>query len=172
MQCVEQLRPCSSLPDPNKEIIVGIGLTGSLKPSQLQGDLRFNKNNFSLGLNYYINRRLYLNGEFNFNLIRDVVTNIVDTNIVDASENLLSKFFFDYDINMTYILFQRLHFSFGTGVADFARLAANTSSDILQGKFQFNVALSLKVYMFSQSLHVFSMSAIYENLLAVLICRL
>ena len=135
--------------DPNKEILLGLGLTGALSPRKLAGDLKFNKNSLSLSFNYYINRKLYLNGELNYNLVREVLTDLVeDDPIVGASKNLLRKFFFDYDINVTYIVLRRLHFSFGTGVADFARLARSTTSDILDGKFQFNVALSLRVYMF------------------------
>ena len=135
--------------DPNKEILFGLGLSGTLSPKELKGDVKFNKSSLTLSFNYYLNRRLYLNGELNYNLVGDVITDLVeDDPIVGASRNLLKKFFFDYDINVTYIFLQRLHFSFGTGLADFAQLAKSTTDEIIEGKFQFNVALSLKVYMF------------------------
>ena len=135
--------------DPNKEILLGWGLLGSLNPSTLRGELRFNKSSFNTSFNYYLSRVWYLNGEVNANLLRGIVTDLLDDDlIVGAGRNLLKRAFFDYNFNMTFVVMRRLHFSFGTGVVNFAKLVRDTTQDFLQAKFQLNVALALKVYVF------------------------
>jgi len=135
--------------DPNKEIVLGWGMTGSFRPRQLAGDLRFNKSAFNLSFNFYQTRKLYYNFEVNLNLLKGIVSDLDPDNIlIGTSKNLLKRAFMDYEVIITYVVLRRLHFSFGSGIVNLAQLVKDTTQDFLVGKIQLNVSLALKVYMF------------------------
>jgi len=130
--------------DPNKELVVGVGLTGSFVPQELDGDLKFDKNTFSLGFNYYWSRRFYTGVDVAFSRLR----NVVQDNTLN-NETLTGKFFLDYQFNITYVVLRRLHFSVATGLVDLTDLAIETTSNVVKKqKLVPDVALSLRLYVF------------------------
>jgi hypothetical protein len=130
--------------DPNKELVVGIGLTGSFTPKDFNGDLKFNKSTFSLGFNYYLSRKFYLGADASLNTIQNIVT----SKAVDA-DKLSGKYFLDYQFRITYVVLRRLHFSINTGIMDFSRLVSKNTTDLIEKQdFKPNVALSLRLYVF------------------------
>jgi hypothetical protein len=130
--------------DPNKEIIVGIGLAGNFTPRNIDGDLRFDKNTFSLGFNYYLSRKFYLGADAALSHLQGIVKN----NTLNG-ETLTGKVFLDYQFNLTLVVLRRLHFSVATGLVDFTKLAIKTTSNIVEEqKLKPDVALSLRLYVF------------------------
>ena len=130
--------------DPNKELVLGIGLAGSFTPKELRGDLKFNKSTFSLGFNYYLSRRFYLGTDLALSSLSNV---IVDK--TTSGETVTGKFFLDYQFKVTYVALRRLHFSLTTGIVDFSNLAIHTTSNLItEQKIQPDIALSLRVYVF------------------------
>ena len=129
---------------PDKEVVLGLGLIGKYVPGELKGELKFSKSSFSLGFNYYQNRKLY----YNFNVTANVLNDILKAPSKTYDE-LLHTFLFDYQININYIVLRRLHFSFGTGIVDFTNLVINTAHDFIVGHVvQPDISLSLKLYVF------------------------
>lgn len=129
---------------PDKEVLVGLGLIGRYVPGEFKGDLKFSKSSFSLGFNYYLNRKLY----FNFNVTGNLLKNILETPPKNY-DRLINTLLVDYQININYILFRRIHLSFGTGVVDFTNLVIKTVDDIIVGHMVLpDIALSLKLYVF------------------------
>jgi hypothetical protein len=130
--------------DPNKEIIVGIGLAGNFTPRNIDGDLRFDKNTFSLGFNYYLSRKFYIGADAALSHLQGIVKN----NTLNG-ETLTGKMFLDYQFNVTVVALRRLHFSVATGLVDFTKLAIKTTSNIVEEqKLKPDVALSLRLYVF------------------------
>jgi hypothetical protein len=130
--------------DPNKELVLGAGLTGSFTTKKFNGDLKFNKSTFSLGFNYYLSRKFYLGADASLNTLQS----IIKSKNVDANK-LSGKYFLDYQFRITYVVFRRLHFSMNTGIIDFSRLVSKSTSDIIEKQdFKPNVALSLRLYVF------------------------
>jgi hypothetical protein len=129
--------------DPNKELVLGIGLTGRFVPQELEGDLKFDKNTFSLGFNYYLSRRFYVGVDAALNQLRAIVE---DNTLND--ETLTGKFFLDYQFTITYVVLRRLHFSIATGIVDLTRLAVQTTANVIE-KQQVtpDLALALRVYV-------------------------
>ena len=129
---------------PDKEVILGLGLIGKYVPGELNGDLKFNKSSFSLGFNYYQNRKLYYNFNITGNLLKDIITAPAKT-----YDEFVNTFLIDYQININYIVLRRLHFSFGTGIIDFTNLVFNQVKNVIVGNIiQPDITLSLKLYVF------------------------
>jgi hypothetical protein len=130
--------------DPNKELVVGVGLAGSFAPRSLKGDLKFDKNTFSLGFNYYWSRKFYTGVDIAFSQLKDIIKDNTFN-----QETLTGEFILDYQFNVTYIVFRRLHFSMATGLMDMTDLAVKTASDVVKKqKLVPDVALSLRLYVF------------------------
>lgn len=129
--------------DPNKELVFGVGVIGRLNAEDLDASLKFEKTSFSLGFNYYQTRRLYYNVNFNFNIVRDAI----ETSFVNP-EALVNEFFLDYQINITYIVLRRLHFSLATGITHFTNLIVDASSELIEKGTIPTVGLSMKLYVF------------------------
>lgn len=130
--------------DPNKEVVVALGIGGNFTPKGFKGDLTFRKSAIGLGFNYYLSRSLYLNTDVNLNLLNDIVNNAFDDDTI-----INYDYFLDYQVNLTVIILRRLHFSMATGIVDFSELLLNTLNDLaFRGSFKPNIALSLKLYMF------------------------
>ena len=129
---------------PDKEIVLGLGLIGKFVPRELNGDLKFKKSTFSLGFNYYLNRKFYLNFNVTGNVLKDIIAAPSK-----SYDELYNTFLVDYQVNINYIILRRLHFSFGTGVIDFTNLILNTAQNVIAGNFvKPDIALSLKLYVF------------------------
>lgn len=130
--------------DPNKEIVLGIGLVGQFTPVNLDGNLKFNKSTFSLGFNYYLSRRFYAGVDVTISELR----NIIKDNTFNG-ETLTGKFFLDYQFNISYVILRRLHFSVATGITDLTNLAIETTSNVVVNQELIpDVALSLRLYVF------------------------
>ena len=128
--------------DPNKEVVVGLGLTGTFKPLELDGKVAFNKNTFSLGFNYYVSRKFYIGTDAALSQLRSSIRNST------TAETITGKFFFDYQFKLNYVVLLRLHFGASTGIMDFTKLAVRTAGGDRAQKVTPNFALSLRVYVF------------------------
>jgi len=130
--------------DPNKELVVGLGLLGSFSPNEFEGDLRFKKSSLSLTYNYYHTRRLY----FGLALSLDMIDKIITNNSFQEG-SLADNYFLDYQFDITYVIFRRLHFSFSTGIIDFSNLVVDSTNDLVEyQKFEPNIDLALRLYLF------------------------
>jgi len=130
--------------DPNKELVLGVGLAGSFTPKELHGDLKLNKSTYSLGYNYYLSRKFYIGADIAFNSLRG----IMESSTIDG-DKLSGKFFLDYQFRLSYVVLRRFHFSATTGIVDFSDLVKKSTTDIIEKqKFKPNIALSLRVYVF------------------------
>lgn len=129
--------------DPNKELMVGLGLGGRFRPRTLDGGLKFGKSTYSLGFNYYFSRKFYIGADASLNTLKDIISNST------SGETLTGKFFLDYQFRLTYVVFRRLHFGMSTGIVDFTKLAIKTTSDIVKKQeLKPDIALSLRLYVF------------------------
>lgn len=130
--------------DPNKELVAGIGVRGRFVPEKFDGDLRYSQSSFSLGFNYYHTRRLYYSIDVSFTLLNEVINTILTTPF-----DLNEESYFNYQINVNYIVLRRLHFSTGMGAVDFSKLLAETGNNLLEAKkIELNLSLSLRLYLF------------------------
>lgn len=130
--------------DPNKELVLGIGLRGRFNPTKLDGDLRFSQSNYSIGFNYYYSRRLYFNADLSMSLLKDVLSDITN-NPIDLQQEL----YLNYRINVTFVALRRLHFSTGMSVADFSKLLTDVGESIINLEpTQVNLVFSLRLYLF------------------------
>ncbi|MEM9856734.1 MAG: hypothetical protein AAF843_05245 [Bacteroidota bacterium] len=130
--------------DPNKELEVGVGFRGRFNPESLEGELRYSQSSFSLGFNYYHTRRLYYNLDVSVALLNDLLEDLV-LDPLDFDD----QSYFNYRINVNYIILRRLHFGTGIGLIDFSKLVIETGNDLLQAeKVELNLTLSLKLYLF------------------------
>lgn len=130
--------------DPNKELVAGIGIGGRFVPEKFDGDLRYSQSSFSLAFNYYQTRRLYYSIDVSFILLNEVI-NTLFTKPFDLNE----ESYFNYQININYVVLRRLHFSTGMGAVDFSKLLAETGNNLLESnKIELNLSLSLKLYLF------------------------
>lgn len=130
--------------DPNKELVAGIGIRGRFNPQKFDGDLRYSQSSFSLGFNYYQTRRLYYSIDVSVVLLDEVINTFLATPL-----DLNEESYFNYQINVNYIVLRRLHFSIGMGAVDFSKLLAETGSNLLEAeKIELNLSLSLRLYLF------------------------
>ena len=129
--------------DPNKELILGLGLSGRLDVENIEGNLKFDKSSFTLGFSYYQTRRLYYNLNFNLNILNEAI----EASITNPEE-LVNDVFLDYQINVTYIILRRLHFSLATGITHFTNLLVDASSELIEQGTIPTVGLSMKLYIF------------------------
>lgn len=137
--------------DPNKEVVLGLGLAGTYNSKTLIDNISFNQQSITLSYNHYLSRKFYFNFLVNFNLLKNSVRDIQNSNVKDAADKIFNRFFVNYEINNTVIILRRLHFSVGMGVVDFASLVKNSSSTLLNGKLpslDFTGTAALKVYLF------------------------
>lgn len=129
--------------DPNKEIILGIGLAGRFTPQELDGELKLDKNTFSLGFNYYLSRKFYVGADASFSQLKDIIKDST------SGETLTGEFFLDYQFRITYVILRRLHFAISTGLVDLTQLAIETTSNIIEKqKLTPDIAVSLRLYVF------------------------
>lgn len=137
--------------DPNKEIVLGLGLAGTYNTQNFVDNISFNQNSATISYNHYLSRKFYLNFLVNLNLLRNSVDDIKDNNIKDAANKIYNRFFVNYEINSTAIALRRFHLSLGLGLLDFASLVKNTSSNLLSGSLPnlgFTSSITLKLYLF------------------------
>ncbi len=137
--------------DPNKEIVLGLGLAGSYNTKSAIEDISFNQKSANVSFNYYTSRRFYLNFLVNFNLLKNSLDDIQNNSVKDAAGKIFNRFFVNYEITGNYIFLRRLHLSAGMGIADFASVVRSTSSTILAGdipSLDFIGTVSLKLYLF------------------------
>lgn len=130
--------------DPNKELILGIGLRGRFNPQKFDGSLKYSQSAFSIGFNYYQTRRLYGNIDISLSLLNDVVRDLI-ANPFDLN----GESYLDYKFNVSYIVLQRFHFSTGMSVVDFSSLLLQTGGDLLEtNKRELNLSFALRIYLF------------------------
>lgn len=130
--------------DPNKELILGIGLRGRFNPKQLNGSLKFSQSNFSLGFNYYYTRRLYFNADLSMSLLNNVLNDLSNNPL-----NLEQDLYLNYKINVTFVILRRLHLATGMSVADFSKLLSDIGTSVIKLEpVQINLVFSLRLYLF------------------------
>lgn len=130
--------------DPNKEILVGLGLRGRFSAQDLDGNLRFSQSDFSLGFNYYFSRRFYLNTDVSFSFLNKVLDDVTGNPL-----DLDSQYYLNYNINATFVILRRLHFATGTSLANFSDLIFDVGDSILElNPSQLSVIFSLRLYLF------------------------
>lgn len=130
--------------DPNKEILLGIGLVGRFNPEKLGSDFRYSQTSFSLGFNYYQTRRLYFTIDASLQLINDLIENLTIRPF-----DLTKESYFNYHIDVSYVILRRLHLSTGFGAVDFSDIVAETGNKVLETKkLELNLTVSAKLYLF------------------------
>lgn len=130
--------------DPNKELILGVGLRGRFNPQKFDGNLRYSQSAFSIGFNYYQTRRLYGNIDVSLALLNNVVKDLVTNPF-----NLKGESYLDYKFNVAYIVLKRFHLTTGMSVVDFSSLILQTGGDLLEtNKRELNLSFALRIYLF------------------------